>query len=211
MSVTLPRLPYPEFPLRPHANGQWFKSAWSSITRQSHQFYFGSWKDDPTGERALHHPHTGWLARRTAIKNGTDNLRVTTVATVVTLGELMGRYLTFKRELVLAGDLSARTLGDYIREMEKFVAFLKPTTPVAGLRPEHLAAYMKHMIEDRKLVDMRAGVFAFTSAQCSGSGQKTIGTRCRALVRVGFHRRPIPHRYGNPKCEVARKITPIES
>jgi integrase len=151
MPVVLPPLPFPEFPLRPHRNGQWFKSVWNPRAKKSEQFYFGSWHDDPKGDLALNDPQLGWLARRSAIKAGTDNVRVAPVVSVVTLGELMAQFLTSKRSQVTAGDLSARTLGDYLREMEKFVSFLKPGTPVQALRPEHFSAYMKHMIEGREL------------------------------------------------------------
>lgn len=44
-----PEKPYPEFPLNSHANGSWYKyipAAGGIVT-------FGSWKDDPKGERAL--------------------------------------------------------------------------------------------------------------------------------------------------------------
>ena len=151
MAVKLPSVPYPGFPLRPHANGQWYKSVWNSRTQRTEHFYFGPWREDPQGERALNDPQSGWLARRTGIKAGTDNVRVQMVQSVLTLGELMGRFLVFKRGLVLAGDLSARTLGDYIREIEDFVAFLKPATPIGALKPEHFTAYMHYMVEGRKL------------------------------------------------------------
>jgi integrase len=35
--------------------------------------------------------------------------------------------------------------------LEKFVVFLKPGTPVGSLRPEHFSAFMKYLIEQRKL------------------------------------------------------------
>ncbi len=151
MPLPIPALPFPGFPLRPHRNGQWYKSVWNPLTKRTEQHYFGPWKDDRRGQRAINDPAAGWLARQEAIKAGTDNVRVAPVDAVASLGELMGRFLTFKRGLVIAGDLSARTLGDYFREMEKFVAFLKPGMPVQALRPEHFSAYMKYMIKDRKL------------------------------------------------------------
>ncbi len=151
MSVNLPRLPFPEFPLRAHCNGQWYKSLWNPRTKRSEQFYFGSWQDDPQGERALHDPVTGWLARRSGIKAGTDNVRITTVSNCVTIGELMSSFLTSKRNQASAKDLSPRTLGDYIREIQKFVTFMKPATPVSGLGPAHFSSYMQHLIEERNL------------------------------------------------------------
>jgi len=45
----LPKLPYPEFPLRPYRNGQWYKSVWNAWTKKFEQCYFGSWSDDTKG------------------------------------------------------------------------------------------------------------------------------------------------------------------
>jgi hypothetical protein len=149
--ISFPVLPYPEFPLRPHRNGQWYKSVWNPRTRKSEQHYFGSWKDDPKGVRALSDSIFGWLARRDAIKAGVDNVRVERVAAVITLGELMGRFLAHKLSKARSGELSPATLGDYFREVEAFVKYIKPNTPPAGLRPEHFTAYMRHLTDERKL------------------------------------------------------------
>jgi hypothetical protein len=109
-SQSLPNLPYPDFPLRPHRNGQWYKSVWNPRIKKSEQFYFGAWNDDRKGERALKDMEIGWLARREAIKAGIDNLRVDPLAqTELTLGELMARFLAFKRGKVSSGELSLAT------------------------------------------------------------------------------------------------------
>jgi hypothetical protein len=134
----LPGLLRTDFPLRPHRNGSWYRSVWNRRTKKSEQFYFGSWRDDPKGERALTDPEIGWLARKDAIKAGVDNIRVAPVASVVTLGELMARFLAHKLGASQSGDLSKVTLGGYLREVRWFVEFLKASTPVAGLRPEPL-------------------------------------------------------------------------
>ena len=147
----LPRLPRADFPLRPHRNGQWYKSVWNSRTKKPEQFYFGTWADDPKGERALKDPDLGWLARRDAIKAGIDNPRVDAVAGDLSLGELMARFLTFKRGKVGSGELSLATLDGYLREVQAFVAFQKPGTPAGGLRPEHFTAYVKHLVGNRRL------------------------------------------------------------
>jgi integrase len=149
----LPPLPYSDFPLRPHRNGQWYKSVWNRHTRKSEQFYFGPWRDDPKGERALKDPELGWFARKDAIRAGVDNVRVSLVNNPagLTLGELMARFLVHKRNQVAAGDLSIRTLGDYIDEIGKFVSFQKPGTPVGILKPEHFSAYVMQLVEKRKL------------------------------------------------------------
>jgi integrase len=151
MSQPLPKLPFPGFPLRPHRNGYWYKSHWNSRTKKSEQFYFGKWSDDPKGERAVSDPLAGWLARRSAIMAGTDNLRIQTSDNDLYLGHLMERFLTFKRNKVHAGELSWTTLRDYIAEIPKFVRFLKPSMPASGLKPEHFSAYMRHLTDERKL------------------------------------------------------------
>lgn len=152
MSPTaLPPLPYEDFPLRPHRNGQWYKSVWNSRTKKSEQFYFGSWKNDPKGERALQDPQIGWLARKDGIRTGIDNIHVAPAAGELTLGELMNRFLNHKRGVVQNGELAKVTLGDYLREIPAFVAFMRPGTPAGGLKPEHFSAYMTHLAEGRRL------------------------------------------------------------
>jgi hypothetical protein len=80
MSANIPpSLPYSEFPLRPHPNGSWYKSVWNRQSKKSELVYFGSWRDDPKGERAMRDPVIGWLARKDAIKAGVDNSRVVPV------------------------------------------------------------------------------------------------------------------------------------
>src|SRR5580658_8099085 len=113
MLTVLPNLPYNGFPLRPHRNGHWYKSVWNPRTKRSEQFYFGKHADDPKGERAISDPITGWLVRRPAILAGVDNVRVEVMADDPGLGELMARFLVFKRIKVNAGELSLTTLGDY--------------------------------------------------------------------------------------------------
>jgi hypothetical protein len=76
MPASLPKLPYEGFALHPHRNGQWYKSVWNSRTKRTEQFYFGKWVDDPTGDRAISDPVTGWLVRRNAIKAAIENVRV---------------------------------------------------------------------------------------------------------------------------------------
>lgn len=147
----LPKLPRSDFPLRPHKNGQWYRSVWNSGAKKSEQYYFGTWADDPKGERALKDPEVGWLARKDAILAGIDNARVEMAPASLTLGELMARFLTFKRDKVKAGELSLTTLEGYLREIQRFVSFQKAGAPASGLRPEHFSAFMKHMVEVRKL------------------------------------------------------------
>jgi integrase len=63
----------------------------------------------------------------------------------------MNRFLTFKRNKTQAGELSLTTLGDYLREINAFVAFMRPRSDAGALRPEHFSAYMNHLIVQRSL------------------------------------------------------------
>ena len=76
--MLLPPLPYPDFPLRPHQKGSWYKSAWNRRLKKTEQFYFGSWKDDPKGERAQR------SGNRLARPQGRDQGRRGTLARTVT-------------------------------------------------------------------------------------------------------------------------------
>jgi len=212
MSVTLPSVPFPGFPLRPHQNGQWYKSVWNSRTKRSEHFYFGPWRDDRSGERALNDPQSGWLARRSGIKSGTDNVRISITPSVLTLGELMSRFLIFKRGLVISGDLSARTLGDYIRETRRFCCLSQARNP--NLSPQARAFHRVYALHGRRpktrspcapegsRVYLR---FAFAMAQ------EMAGFSYRAPDRNGLPQRRIPIQCGGRSFELERRTSPIGS
>jgi len=63
----------------------------------------------------------------------------------------MARFFACKQSQSKSGDLSKPTLRGYLREVQWFVELLNPGTPVAGLKPEHFTAYMKHLVEQRRL------------------------------------------------------------
>ena len=73
--LTHPKLPFAGFPLRHHRNGQWFRSIWNPRTRKSEQFYFGTWADDPEGERALNDPVLGCGIMKSLSANTTRNAK----------------------------------------------------------------------------------------------------------------------------------------
>ena len=142
MFATFPKLPFAGFPLRPHRNGQWYKSAWNPRTKKTEKYYFGAIADDPQGQRAIHDRTIGWLARRDGIKAGVDNIRIEQPSQDLSLGELMERFLTFKRNKVTAGELSLVTLKDYLNEIKLFVSFMKSGMPVT--RPSAGAFFGLH-------------------------------------------------------------------
>ena len=140
-----PEKPHRDFPLFPHANGQWAKKFY---IRGKHCLkYFGRWLDDPKGERAIR----DYLARKDAILAGLDDLRLETAPDDITLGEVMGRFLESRRTAMVAGELSLRTYGDYVCETQAFTDTIGTGAVVAAMKPAHFAAYAKHLIEKRKL------------------------------------------------------------
>lgn len=132
-----PKKPTRSFPLFPHSHGQWCKK----VKRRC--YYFGSWRNDPEGERAL----AEWLARKDGILTGLDRLRVTTPSDAMTLGELCKLFLENRRTAMTSGDLSPTTYGDYLRELQLFVGAVGTDAQVAALTPAHFQVYGNRLIE----------------------------------------------------------------
>lgn len=137
-----PQKPRPDFPLFANQNGQWCKKV------KGRPYYFGSWQDDPKGTEAVKD-----LANRLpGILAGTDHLRhLAASGGQISVGDLMTKYLTQRRLDVKAGTFSRQTYGGYASELEKYVDWVKGSTAVAALRPEHFTGYAAHLIESRKL------------------------------------------------------------
>jgi integrase len=138
-----PNKPRADFPMFANNNGQWCKKV------NGRPYYFGSWTADPKGTEAVKE-----LANRLpGILAGTDHLRhLAASGGKISVGELMGKYLSQRRLDTKAGTLSRTTYGDYATELEKFTDWVKGSTAVAALRPEHFTGYSAHLIETRKLM-----------------------------------------------------------
>lgn len=135
--MLIPPKPRPDFPLTPVANGQWVKKV------AQKKYYFGSWRDDPKGERAV----KDWLARKDAILAGLDGLRAKTTQAGITLSDLMTKFLDAFRSQVDGKERSLATYGDYVRELGAFVAASGPAAPVENLKPEHFAKYAELLVK----------------------------------------------------------------
>ncbi len=92
-----PIKPRPDFPLFPHATRRWAKKVRGRL------HYFGPW-DDPDGALAK------WLEQKDDLLAGR---KPRTPSDDLTLGELCNRFLSSKRNLLDAGELSPRTWRDY--------------------------------------------------------------------------------------------------
>ena len=105
-------------------------------------------RTDPKGESAIKE----WVARKDAIHAGLDGLRVSRdPVDGLTLGELAGRFLVSQRDRMSTGELSAATYGDYVRELRLFTSTAGIQGLVAAMKPDHFAAYAKHLSVKRKL------------------------------------------------------------
>jgi integrase len=146
--------PNRSFPIFPHPGGQWTKKV------NGRSYYFGSWKNDPKGEAALE----DWLARKDGILAGLDRLRVANAPEAITLGQLMKLFIENRRNAMLAGELAVPTYGDYVREIQTFVAAVGSDGQVSALTPAHFQEYANRMVRRKLGRHSRRRVTAYVKA-----------------------------------------------
>lgn len=96
--------PSPDFPLTPCPNGQWRKIV------NARAYYFGSWRDDPLGIRALEK----WHAHEQAIRAGFNGLSAAPrVGNNMTVCDLIREYLRRRCADVEAHRIAPETYRDY--------------------------------------------------------------------------------------------------
>jgi integrase len=100
-----PRKPHADFPLFPHAVGQWAKKVRGKL------FYFGVWADP---QAALEK----WLAQKDALLAGRTPRSNTGE---IEMSELCGRYMTAKDNAIDAGEISERTYKEYFSTCQRLV------------------------------------------------------------------------------------------
>jgi integrase len=96
-AVSKPAKPYPEFPLFPHATKRWAKK----IRGKMH--YFGPWSD-PDGALRKYNEQKDALHAGRKLRPDTD---------AITIKDLANSFLTHKKALMEAGELSPRTFAEY--------------------------------------------------------------------------------------------------
>jgi len=116
-----PKKPYPDFPLFPHAAGQWAKKI------KGKAYYFGPWMD-PQGSLDK------YLAQKDDLFAGRTPRAVTEDG--CTVRDLVNRFLASKEQLVASGELSQRSFDDYHKECEKVIAVFGRHRMVEDLTPE---------------------------------------------------------------------------
>jgi integrase len=115
-----PKKPYEDFPLFPHATRRWAKK----IRGKLH--YFGPWADWQSALKKYQEQKDDLHAGRTPRVQG-DGL---------TMRDLLNRFLTAKKFQVEAGELAARTWGDYKMVCDRLSAILGLTRLVDDLAVE---------------------------------------------------------------------------
>jgi integrase len=118
--TTKPAKPYPDFPLFPHATGQWAKK----IRGRMH--YFGPWADP---DAALNN----YLEKKNALHAGRKPREDMGGLTVK---ELANRFLNAKQALVDGGELSPRTWACYKESCDAVVAAFGRSRLVSDIDPE---------------------------------------------------------------------------
>lgn len=118
-----PAKPYPDFPLFPHAAGQWAKK----IRGKLH--YFGKWND---ADGAL----AKYLAEKDALHAGR---KPRPDPEALTVKELCNGFLSAKQTLVGGGELSPRTWAVYKEACDAVVASFSKQRVVATLDPDDFA------------------------------------------------------------------------
>jgi integrase len=133
-----PAKPSEDFPLFPHATGQWAKK----VDGKMH--YFGVWAD-PGAALAR---YQDFLASRPAGPQAVAGCAVK---------QLANAYLNAKQALVSTGELSPRTFADLKRACDLVVSALGKSREVASLRPEDFVGIRRLM--ERTWGPVRLGVF----------------------------------------------------
>ena len=116
-----PCKPHKEFPLFPHASGQWAKKI------KGKTYYFGHWAD-PQGSLDK------YLGQKDDLFAGRIPRAVTEDG--CTVRELVNRFLASKEQLVESGELAKRSFDDYHRDCKKVVEVFGLRRMVEDLTPD---------------------------------------------------------------------------
>jgi integrase len=114
-----PRKPYADFPLTPHASGAWQKHIRGKI------HYFGRWARRVNG-KLVRVPDDGWQEALEEYRKVADDLHAGRTPRVqgdgLTIVTLCNRFLTAKLRKLEAGEMEARSFGEYREATDLIVA-----------------------------------------------------------------------------------------
>lgn len=126
-----PKKPYPEFPMFPHATGQWAKKIKGKV------WYFGTWAD-PDAALAkyndwIHEIHAGRDPRRTGV--------VQVYSDTLTVSDMCGLFLERQERRISLGEVSRRHFTDNLRSCRLLVDHFGKFTRAAALRAADFSAF----------------------------------------------------------------------
>lgn len=124
-----PAKPYDNFPLFPHASGQWAKK----IRGKMH--YFGKW-DDPDAALASYEKQKDALHAGRKPRPDAD---------AVTVKDVVNAFLNHKKALLDAGELSPHTWAKYKTAADEVIAAFGKSRLVANLDPQDFASFRNRM------------------------------------------------------------------
>lgn len=119
-SAGKPAKPRPNFALFAHNNGQWCKKIRGKLV------YFGPWSDPDGAEKK-------YLDQKDDLHAGR---KPRTDSAALTVKEAANAFMNAKKELVEAGELSARTFADYKEVAQLVVRHLGGSRAVSDVRPD---------------------------------------------------------------------------
>jgi integrase len=143
-AADLPKKPYPDFPLTPHASGKWQKK----IRGKTH--YFGNWAKRVNGklERV---EGDGWKEALESYKAQADDLHAGRTPRVksggLTVAGLCNAFLTAKLRKQTAGELSAVSFVEYRATTDLIVAAFGKTRLVEDLAADDFEALRATMAQ----------------------------------------------------------------
>lgn len=167
----------PRFPLWFHkGSGQWAK------TVRGRRYYFGTDKDQALAR---------YIAERQQLEAGRERVRVTEGEP--SLLDLCNHFAFAKKQAVEVGDLSRRSLRDYLASCERMMKHFGKNAPLSSLTPAELLAYRGELAKTR--------------------GPHALGnevTRARVILKYAFDHALIdrPFQYGEfrrPKKSAFRR------
>jgi integrase len=136
------RKPRSDFPLFPHANGQWAKKIRGRLR------YFGRVTEDPDGKTALEN----WLTQKDDLLAGREPMAKREGLTV---GDACDEFLHAKRQKVESGELADSTWQSYQQTGKQVVRVLGRDRLVEDLRGADFDRLRSHFASKNKLVGLR--------------------------------------------------------
>lgn len=155
--------PYKDFPLYPHASGQWCKKVRGKV------YYFGT----------LNKPNDAlqkWLNQKDYLLSGRTPPRVNGSLSVA---DLCKRFLLYKKRMVESGEIKPRTYKDYERTCRHLEDFFGDVASVELLQPEQFGQLRHNLSQRLSPVPLKNAIIRVRSVFKYAHGDGLIDTPVR--------------------------------